>query len=568
MDKEITMRFLRLPLMFMLLALAGLAITGCQTHDDTAPTAGQPGPNGPGGPSTPGFCNDPSQLFTIVSVKPTTGTLDTATGKWSDVSVTSNVEVTFNHAPAKASLTPNVIGFADAAGSQVASTVTISNNTATFDPTADLTAGAHYTFYIQADGATYGPRAAECDKAGTTPKYLTILDASGNPSTDPDPHNNTPIDTTPAGVALAVTGTVPKDGGNAGTDITPKITFNQPVDTNSVPANCTPAITLKDTTSSVPVSGSCSVSTDGNSVTFTPSTPLTSGDDYTLTTNINGSGGIAAKDPSAATTSSTDTINFTADDLLNTKDCTVPLAGQSNVPGDGVCLLGANGKGGLVDTLFAASGPLAPLAANLPATKMLKTDLTALLKNDDGSLQSLVTALTTGGNLQNGIQTLLMNKDTGLAAIVQSVVDPDNLKGLLGTDGGVADLLKTLATGTSNADCQSALGTVCLVGNGGQHGVLDMLLGDSGYLTQEGINTGTLVSTLGNMLQNNGSLASTVQGLFQQGHLQKGLQTLLAGDKDNGTPGLLQTLGGTLTSLPGALSGLVGGLLGGVGLIP
>lgn len=564
MDKEITMRFLRLPLMFMLLALAGLAITGCQTHDDTAPTAGQPGPSGPGGPSTPGFCNDPSQLFTIVSVKPTTGSLDTATGKWSDVSVTSNVEVTFNHAPAKVSLTPNVIGFTLASDTtqQLAYTVTISGNTATFDPTADLNPGTSYLFYVQADGTTYGPRAAECDKAGTTPKYLTILDASGNPSTDPDPQDNTPIDTTPAGAALAVTSTVPKDGGNAGTDITPKITFNQPVDPASVPASCTPAITLKDTTSSSPISGSCSVSKDGNSVTFTPSTPLTSGDDYTLTTKTNGSGGITATDPSAATTAGTSTVNFTANDLLNTKDCTVPLAGQSNVPGDGVCLLGANGKGGLVDTLFAANGPLAPLAANLPAAGMLKTDLTALLKNDDGSLQSLVTALTTGGNLQNGIQTLLMNKDTGLAAIVQSVVDPDNLKGLLGTDGGVADLLQTLATGTNNANCQSALGTVCLVGNGGQHGVLDMLLGDSGYLTQEGINTGTLVSTLGNMLQNNGSLASTVQGLFQQGNLQEGLQTLLAGA--NGTPGLLQTLGGTLTSLPGALSGLVGGLLGGL----
>lgn len=372
-----------------------------------------------------------------------------------------------------------------------------------------------------------------------------------------------------------------------GTDIEPAVTFNQPVDENSVVCdNPTPeennvhldkltkddqgTITAIDT-----ISGTCQVSDDGKTVTFTPDqSPLEEGD-YRLRVDADG---VQPKDENSEPLDASKSIEFTASDLLNNRDCKASVAGDGSNPSDGICLLGKDGKGGLVDVLLAEDGgPLAPLANQIGGKDKLADALSDLLESDDGSLGGIVEGLLVDGQLQDGLETLLLDED-GLQSILPDLLlgqddGTGGVQGLVGEDGGVAALLQGLLTGTDADDCQSSLGdsSVCLVGKDGKRGALDTLLSQGGYLSTANVNPDELAQLLGNTLANDGSLQGTVEGLLANGQLQDGLAQLLIGSLDDPDPAdstLVNTLTGLLdptapdAGILGGLGNTVGGLLG------
>ena len=244
-----------------------------------------------------------------------------------------------------------------------------------------------------------------------------------------------------------------------------------------------------------------------------------------------------------------------------------PIDGCSVQVGN-LCVLAEDGEDGvgLVDALLLAdNSPLGPLADNIGGTEELAEALRTLLEND-GTLRGLLTGLVADGQLQEGLELLLLGDDEGnggLADILEQLLlgneDGAGLVGLLGEDG-VQGLVEALLLGTEEGDCQSALGTVCLVsGDSDQQGVLDLLIGEGGALAPLGLEQEELLAVLGLTLENDdGSLADLVSGLLADGQLQQGLTLLLAGDPDSGSPGVLAVLVGSLFQDGGLIEGLLG----------
>lgn len=250
--------------------------------------------------------------------------------------------------------------------------------------------------------------------------------------------------------------------------------------------------------------------------------------------------------------------------IPNAENCAVPLGG--------VCVLaGSEGDAGLVDSLLADDGPLAPIAGNIN-TEDLEVALETLLAND-GDLASLVEGLLMEGQLQEGLNELLTGGEDGEGGLADILADlligteqGDGLAALLGEDG-VAGFILALLVEPADLDCQVPLGTLCLIGgDGSQQGLVDVLITENGVLTQitDNVSQDQLVAILANLLESDGSLADLVQNLLVEGQLVEGLQALLIGDPEAGVPsGLVQALQGLLdATLVTELLDFVGGLLG------
>lgn len=520
------------------------------------------------------YCSNPDNLFYIVSVDPANDSKDALRDQ--------QIVVTFSQKPdensLEAAISSDQIGLkkADDGAAVPVSLDSVDGNKAIFVADDPLEPSTQYVFYIKGDGSNIGPQAAKCAASGLTPKYMTVvqtnadgsakLDNDGNPTAD---QGNTEDDTTFSTIAanqLAVESTNPQDGKTAGTDATPSVTFNKPIqDNGNLCTSPDGALTLEqidDQGNATPVAGSCAVSNNGKTVTFTPDQKLDGDAHYRFTAHANK---IQPQDSGVDPLQQDTVVEFDATGVLDTSNCVAPAAN------DKLCLLGKDGKGGLVDKLLADDGgPLSPLASNIGGKEELASDLRTLLANDDGSLGSLVTGLVQDGHLQDGLQQLLLDPDNGLQTILPDLLTGDEngnggLQGLLGTDGGAASLLQALLVdGNDLDDCKSSVGTVCLMGEDGTTGVLDLLVSDKGYLGDQGLPEDTLYNALETTLQNNdGSLQDVVTSLVQDGNLQDGLTELLVGnDNSEGLAGVLQDTG---SQLPDALSNVLGGLLGGLG---
>ena len=105
--------------------------------------------------------------------------------------------------------------------------------------------------------------------------------------------------------------------------------------------------------------------------------------------------------------------------------------------------------------------------------------------------------------------------------------------------------------GITNTDnCAVPLGaTLCVLG-GDNHdgGLVDVLLAEDGPLgpIAGAIDTTELTTTLTDLLQNDGTLASLVTGLLMDGQLTDALQYLLLGTDGSGSNGLAAVLSGVL----------------------
>lgn len=518
------------------------------------------------------FCSDSEALFTVdfSSIYPADGAEGVSKG--------ASVVVKFSHEPDPNSLRPDVIGLEEFEnGKKVTTNVTIDGKTVTFKPTDPLQKNTKYRFYLKADGITSGPQASECAAAGMEAKFATIVDSNGDPKVGDDDQPITEDETTfetGDGNFLEVISTHPENGKTAGTDVKPSITFNQPLDESTV--NCSGPnavihlgkLTKDDQEAITSVSGSCEVSEDGTTVTFTPDpSPLAHGADYRVTIDASQ---LEAEDNGALPLDNDYVFEFSTSSLLNTRNCEASVAGSGDRPGEGICLLGGDEGGGLVDLLLDdETGPLAPLAGQIGGKDKLVDILTNLLASDDGSLQGIVEGLLIDGQLQDGLEALLLS-EAGLQAIVPELLMGDGegkggLEGLLGTEGGVASLLQALLIDGGNDDaCKSAIGTVCLVGGEDKHGLLEALLDDNGYLGQEGLSEQELVNILAGITAGDGSLGDLVNGLFMEGQLQDGLEALLIGEiGEGGMPGIAGVLADTLGGAPELVGNVLAGLLGG-----
>lgn len=519
------------------------------------------------------ICDNPDVPFTVDlgSVIPKDGATDVSTG--------SLIQVTFSHEPTEASLTnADFIGLAVQGGETfetVSLTPAVSDNKVAFTPDdPHLLAETDYVFYINAEEAA-GIQAERCAKAGFEPKYLVFTGEDGEPlvndNGEPVTEQEFDFQTGPSN-ALTIVETTPQDGDSVGGSIEPTVTFDQSVTQDSIVCDGdNPVIRLesKDEAGGIKdsISGTCALSDDALTVTFTPDDNLPESSDYRMTIVADG---VQPRNGDADQLTDDVEVNFqTTNDVLDLADCSTPAAG--------ICVLGGdNHNGGLADVLLDDdSGPLAPIAGNIGGRSALADRLEDLLQNDDGSLASILEGLIADGNLQEGLQVLLLGDDQGNGGLQDIVTElllgnsggDGGLEGLLGDDGGVAGLLQALLIEPeNNPDCQSSLGTVCLVGTTDQEGVLDLLLEDGGALSGLGLSQQELVDTLGDTLANDGSLANTVEGLLADGQLQEGLTELLLGDPDNGgSPGLIGVLEGLLDPSDGLVAGLactVGALLG------
>lgn len=360
--------------------------------------------------------------------------------------------------------------------------------------------------------------------------------------------------------SLAVVRTAPVDGDNAvEVAINPLVTFNQAVllDLSDCP------VTLDELDKaqglSAPVGGDCAL--NGETVTFTPNAPLEEATYYQVTVN---SRKVSPEDNSAAPMSTDERVEFRTNgtgptDVLN---CSAQVSG--------LCVLGGPGNpNGLVDLLLdSGKGPLAPLVGQIGGKEELVAVLETLLDNEDGELASLVENLIIGGNLFEGLEQLLIS-DKGLQSILPDLLigngESGGLQGLLASDDGARGLLQALLipADSTNSECASPLGSVCLVATegSGQKGVLDLLLGDESQLGQQGLSTQALVDALATTLGGNPDLGQTVAGLFLDGNLQAGLEELLLGNDEKG-PALLKTLENLGKGLTVGLCNIVAGLFG------
>ncbi len=537
----------------------------------TVPNADQADSDGDGiGDACPeDFCEDPEQHFTvdIGSVIPADGA--------TNVSIGSLIQATFSHVPNLTSLENSAfIGLETLGGDSVALTPAVTGNEATFAPASPhLMASTSYVFYINASEIG-GIEAQACAQPGFDPKYLIFTDENGEPLVD---GNGDPVTEqefnfeTGLSNFLEVVASDPEDGDAVGASVKPTVTFNQPIDEATLDCEGDDAVIVLEKlddggVAEETVAGTCALSEDGMTVTFTPDEGLQESSDYQLTVDASG---VSAENPNADPLAESVVINFeTTNDVLDLENCSTPVSN--------ICVLGGDDhNGGLVDVLLdPETGPLAPIASNIGGADALTDRLVDLLQNDDGSLASVLEGLFLEGNLQEGLQTLILGDDEGnggLQTIVTELLMGDEnggagLEGLLGEDGVTGLLEALLIEPQNNPNCQAPLGTICLVGTDEQQGIVDLLLEDGGALSGLGLEQQDLVDTLGDLLENDSTLADTVQALLVEGQLEQGLTALLLGDPDNGeAPGLITALENILNPEEGLIPGLVctvGGLLG------
>ena len=215
--------------------------TGVRGHDDTAMSADYSWTfttgSGAAVPAAP----------TVTSVSPASG----ATG----VSASADVAATFSAAMDASTVTSaNFVLTKSGSGSAaVAGAVTYSGNTATFNPTAALEAGASYTATVK----TGVKSAAGVSLAADYTWSFTVAAAATG--------------------AVTVTAISPPDGGTAVATSTPiTATFSAAMDAATLTTS-----TFKLTKGSADVAGAVSYS--ANVVTFTPSAALEAGATYTVT---------------------------------------------------------------------------------------------------------------------------------------------------------------------------------------------------------------------------------------------------------------------------------------------
>ena len=240
--------------------------------------------------------------------------------------------------------------------------------------------------------------------------------------------------------------------------------------------------------------------------------------------------------------------------------------GSCDVPVGEICVAGGHGSTqALLDELLNPGGALESLAGPLaPVSEDLIDEVVTLLQND-GDLANLVTNLLQGTdgkqpNLELALASLL---DGGLQEIIEGLVNPATLQDLLGEDG-VTGVIQGLLQSSADDNCQAALSTICLIGgNGGKIGLVEALITDNGALTDLAANLSEedLVAVLGDVLESDGSLPDLVQGLFAEGQLIEGLQTLL----DPNQQGSLADAIGDLLLGDGRDSNLVEQILNGLG---
>jgi len=146
----------------------------------------------------------------------------------------------------------------------------------------------------------------------------------------------------------------------------------------------------------------------------------------------------------------------------------------------------------------------------------------------------------------------LLKKTLGACLLVTAVAltgcdaqgDGDALNGGSGPGGGSGGP-------TDLSNCAVPVGLLCVLG-GDDHdggGLVDVLLDEDGPLgpIAGAIDTSELTDALTTLLENDdGSLASLVTGLIQDGNLQEGLQALLLGTDGSGDSGLAAILQGVL----------------------
>jgi Bacterial Ig-like domain len=199
---------------------------------------------GGGGGTAPGDTAAP----TVSSTVPASG----ATG----VAASSRPAVTFSEAMNPSSVTGS--GFTlvrTGSGAAIDGTVTVSGNTATFAPAADLPGSTQFTATVS----------------------TAARDVAGNPLAAPFSWQFTTAstDTTPP----TVTSTFPANGSAAaGVNAAVTATFSETMDNTTLTAT---SVRLVATASGVAVAGGVSVS--GRTVTFAPAAPLSPGTQYTGT---------------------------------------------------------------------------------------------------------------------------------------------------------------------------------------------------------------------------------------------------------------------------------------------
>lgn len=506
----------------------------------------------------PGFCEDSSQLFTIVWIHPQDEATNVATG--------TNILLRFNHPPAKQSirtgLNKGLISLTTNSGKTVVDLklADVNKNLAVITQTnPPLKKSTTYTLSIAAKAV----QAAACAKAGVNPKYLTFTNNAGEPITN---NKGKPVDevhtsfTTGKVNQLSVVDTNPDKNHPVflkGTSEVISITFNKPIQTPVVCNGTSAAISLHDTngtpgqSNDTQVDGNCKVPGKplGSKVIFLPNKTLQANEKYRLVIEADG---VQPHSKYVKPLQQDKTVKFRV-------VVPPPPANQCTGPVANVCVTNKNGPSLVGRLLDEGKGPLAPLVEDIGGKDKLVNVLSNLLRNDNGSLASVVRGLIQEGHLQEALRTLLLDKENGLRTIL-----PQLLTGLpeLAKDGA-GELLKALLTGANAPACQAELGTVCLVGSGERLGVLDVLIGDGGYLGSTGLSQQELVDILGNTLQNDGSLRSLVKGLFQEHHLVEGLKALLIGNaKTGGQPGLLNTLQSLGKNLPSGVIQTLGKLLG------
>lgn len=195
-----------------------------------------------------------------------------------DVAINSSVSATFSEAMTNSTVTAASFRLATAGGSAVAGTVTVSGNTAEFNPTDNLIAGTQYTATI----TTAAKDAAGTALAGNV--SWTFTTAGIVDSTRPTVSVVSP--------ANAVTGVALNSSVSA--------TFSEAMMSSTL---TTASFTLAKTTGNVAVAGT--VRTTGNSATFVPSVALAASTQYTVTIST------AAKDAAGNSLSSNFTSTFT-----------------------------------------------------------------------------------------------------------------------------------------------------------------------------------------------------------------------------------------------------------------